>query len=232
MRIAVMQPYFFPYLGYFQLINEVDLFVVYDDVQYTKKGWINRNRLLNNCEVRPFTLNLKKASDYALISEREISNEFNPNKLYRIFESAYSKSKNWDVYQNFLMSLISNPNTNLFEYLFESLTQVSSLLKIETPFVRSSSLNLSKSLRKEDKVLEICKILGAAKYLNLSGGRDLYSKETFTRNGINLDFITSDIGFYEQGCSDFVSNLTVWDTLFHLCDTDLQTRLNSGFYLA
>ncbi|AVC45854.1 wbqC-like family protein (plasmid) [Rhizobium leguminosarum bv. viciae] len=89
MKLAIMQPYFFPYIGYFQLIHAVDKFVVYDNIKYTKKGWINRNRILRNGEDYTFSLPIKAASDSLDICDRTLSTEFDRNKLVNQIQGAY-----------------------------------------------------------------------------------------------------------------------------------------------
>ncbi len=92
MKIAIMQPYFVPYLGYFQLISAVDKFVVYDNIEYTKKGWINRNRILINNKDSMLTINLKKSSDFDNVINKEISNEFNRKKVLNKIKTSYKNA--------------------------------------------------------------------------------------------------------------------------------------------
>src|SRR5258705_11030314 len=95
MRLAVMQPYFFPYIGYFQLIAAVDLFIVYDNIKYTKKGWINRNRMLRNGKDVMFSVPLKNDSDYLDVCERELAADFNRDKLFNQLKGAYRGAPNF-----------------------------------------------------------------------------------------------------------------------------------------
>ena len=80
MKLAIMQPYFFPYIGYFQLIKSVDEFVIYDNIQYTKKGWINRNRILVNGTDYLISLPLKKDSDYLNVVDRQLAESWEKDR--------------------------------------------------------------------------------------------------------------------------------------------------------
>ena len=114
MKLAIMQPYFLPYIGYFQLIAAVDTFIIYDNVKYTKKGWINRNRLLLNGRDAMFSLPLKKDSDYFDIDKRELANEFNPNKLLNQIIGAYRHAPQFKETLPLIEKIIQIPEKNLF----------------------------------------------------------------------------------------------------------------------
>jgi len=149
MRLAIMQPYIFPYIGYFQLINSVDKFVLYDNIQFTKKGWINRNRVLVNGRDEYFTLPLKKDSDFLHVDQRKLSDTFKADRvkiLRRIIES-YRKAPEFNTVYPLLESVINNEEENLFVFIYRSLQTVCEYLGIKTEFVISSTIAIDHGLK-------------------------------------------------------------------------------------
>lgn len=215
MKLAIMQPYILPYIGYYQLINAVDKFVIYDNIQYTKKGWINRNRILINGKDEYFTLPLKKDSDYLDINQRSLVNSFPEEKakLLRKFSSAYRKAPEFKIVFPLIESVFGNNNLNLFEFIYDSLRQVCEFLEIQTEFVISSTIPIDHSLKADEKVIAICRELKATDYLNPIGGLELYSKHIFGQSGVNLSFIKSDELNYTQFGNDFIPWLSIIDVL-------------------
>jgi hypothetical protein len=143
-RLAIMQPYFFPYIGYFQLINSVDEFVVYDNIQFTKKGWINRNRILCNGRDKVVTLPLKHDHDKLNIVDRVTSSTWIKDryKLLNLIRSCYSKAPFFKPSYEVVESCICNNKTNLFEFLLDCINQVNDFLGIRTEIIISSKLNI------------------------------------------------------------------------------------------
>lgn len=222
--VCVNQPYYFPYAGYFGLIDKCDLFVVYDNVKFTKGGWINRNRILSQGSVLNISLPLEKASDYSQISERRISPTYDADKLLRSLEGAYRNATHWDTLRSSLPALLKSDRTNLFEYLFETLQQVCKLLQIETRFVRASEIiDNSTDGRGLDRLLRILRNTGATEYINLPGGRTLYQKKDFEEVDVRLGFADfsahpySQVGMQRFGENErFVENLSVIDVIANL----------------
>lgn len=215
MKLAIMQPYFLPYIGYFQLIKAVDLFVLYDNIQYTKKGWINRNRYLLNGESEMFTLPLKKDSDYKNVNERFLANSDDLKKMERKLLSAYRSARHYADAEETMCSILRISETNLFSFLEKSIYKVCEALEIKTPFLISSSLEIDHSLKGKEKVITICKYLNADCYLNPIGGINLYSKDEFKSRGISLSFLRSEIEPYEQSGPEFIPNLSILDLMMH-----------------
>jgi hypothetical protein len=211
--IAIMQPYFLPYIGYWQLINEADKFVIYDNIQYTKKGWVNRNRFLQNGKDEYFTLPLKKDSDYFHVKERYISDGFNKKKLLNQIKSAYCKAPFFQSTFQLFEEILSDSEKNLFMFLYCSIMKICSYLNIKTEIIVSSLLPVDHALKSEGKVLAICKILGATEYINAIGGQELYNKEIFKQNNIELKFLKTGIINYKQFSNDFVPYLSILDVL-------------------
>lgn len=213
MKLAIMQPYFFPYMGYWQLLNYVDEFVIYDNIQYTKKGWINRNRYLLNGGSAYFTLPLESASDYLDIAERKIYEEFWKGKIINQFDTAYRKAPYYDVVDEVVHWTISNRNDNLFELLKSNIEYVMSIMDIRTKLIVSSDVSLDRSKKGEDRVIDLCGKLNADEYINPIGGLELYDPFHFAENGISLKFLKSRLTPYKQFDNDFVSALSIIDVL-------------------
>lgn len=215
MKVAIMQPYFFPYIGYFQLINAADEFVIYDNIQFTKKGWINRNRIWVNGSDVHISLPLKKDSDYLDVCERFLSDSWEADRvkiLNRINES-YRKAPCYKQAIDIVTQVLNSAERNLFKFIFNSLSIINQYLEIKTPFIISSELNVDHSLKSADKVLAICKARGADEYINPIGGLDLYNKDVFKKNGIELKFLKSHEVKYEQFSHEFVPWLSIIDVM-------------------
>jgi len=211
-----MQPYFMPYIGYFQLINYVDLFVIYDNIKYTKKGWINRNRILVNGKIEYISLPLKKDSDYLDINQRFLSDNFYQDKIKLInkIKGSYSKATYYSDVINLLENTIDYSDINLFEYIYFSIKQINEYIGIKTPIIKSSSLDFDiHSYKGEEKVLAICKALNADEYINSIGGVNLYSQTNFKKQGINLYFLESKEKIYKQFGREFIPYLSIIDVL-------------------
>ncbi len=213
MKLGIMQPYFFPYIGYWQLINAVDKYIVYDDVNYIKGGWINRNNILLNGEKHLITLPLEEASSFKLINEISISkNNILKNKLLKKIKNAYIKAP---YYQN-IMPLIESlilKNSNIAILNYNSIIAVKNYLDIKTEILLSSEINKNNELKAQDKVIHIAHLLKADEYINAIGGQKLYSKEDFAKENIKLNFLKTNDIKYEQFKNNFVSNLSLIDVL-------------------
>lgn len=223
MKIALMQPYFMPYIGYFQLINSVDLFILCDNMQYTKRGWFNRNRLLNNGKDFPFTIPLSK-NNSSYINVDQISLAKNSIKeRSKILKQITCFYKNAPFYeQNY--PIIRRPflrdEDNLFRFNYSAIIDLTKSLNIKTDIMICSKLKIDHSLKAQDRIIEACKYLGADTYINSFGGKDLYSEEFFKKNGIELKFIKPKNIKYKQFNHDFVPWLSIIDVLMF---NDLKT---------
>jgi len=226
-KIAIMQPYFLPYIGYFQLINSVDEFVVYDNIEYTKKGWINRNRILVNGKDDFITLPLKKDSDYLHINKRFLAQSFEEEKkkLSRKINGAYRKAPFFNDAFPIIDNILNHGDNNLFNYILNSLQVLCSYLEIKTKISASSNIKIDHELRSEIKVIEICKGLNADTYINPIGGLELYSSQNFKQNNIELLFLKSNNIDYKQFNSDFVPWLSILDLLMFNSKENLKLML-------
>lgn len=224
-----MQPYFLPYIGYFQLINCVDKFVVYNNIQYSKKGWINRNRILVNGRDDYFTIPLRKDSDFLNVDQRFIADSYakEKNKIITRINELYKKAPQYQIISPLIAEVFNAEFDNLFEFILNSLKIICKFLEIKTELILSSAISIDHSLKAQDKVIALCKKLNATHYLNPIGGTELYSKSVFNENNIELNFIKSNDIEYPQFNYDFIPWLSIIDVLFFNSKQDVQQFLNS-----
>lgn len=213
MIVSIMQPYFLPYIGYFQLIKAADIFVIYDHIKYTKKGWINRNRLLLNGHDAFFSLPLKKSSDTLDVVEKELASDYEPEKLLRQFAGAYAGAPFFDEIFPLLTEILMCQERNLFHYIYHSLQLVCRYLDIQTDIRLSSELPFNQELKGQDKVIAICQALNADRYMNAIGGTALYDRQVFRENKLELQFLQSSPVEYQQFSTPFVPWLSIIDVL-------------------
>jgi len=228
-KVAIMQPYFLPYIGYFQLINAVDEFIIYDNIQYTKKGWINRNRILDNGSDKLFTVPLKKDSDYLDVVDRKLSDTWDKDrkKLINSLYTLYHKAPHFEEAYSIVTECLLDDENNLFNFILNSLNRVNKYLDIETSIVISSSIGIDHSLKSQDKVIAICKAEKATTYINAIGGMDLYSKTVFESNELELKFIKSHSITYDQFDGAFVPWLSIVDVMMFNSKDAIKEYLNS-----
>ncbi|MFZ6034777.1 MAG: WbqC family protein [Patescibacteria group bacterium] len=232
MRLAIMQPYLFPYIGYFQLINSVDKFVVYDDVQYIKNGWINKNNILINNQKKHFTLSVENDSHTKNINERHFSKLISKEKLKLIksIEYSYRKSPYFHRVFPFLKKIILNLNdSNDIGYLLTNqLIELSMFLKINTKIIRSSQIKELQELdlNGQERIIKMVKLLGGSQYINAFGGRSLYSNSAFKEKKIELNFIETRHIVYAQFGGEFVANLSIIDVMMFNSPKQIREMLN------
>jgi hypothetical protein len=218
MKVAIMQPYFVPYIGYYQLIRFVDLFVVYDNIEYTKKGWFARNRILKNGEAELIGLTIAKGPDNAHVVDRYLADTFHSKdkiKLKNKIQEQYRKAPFFNETMPVINDILACDANNLFEFIFNSLKITTGHLGITTPMVRSSEIAIDHSLRSENKVLAICEALGAKQYVNPIGGVDLYSRERFQQKDIELSFLKANNIEYSQAGDPFIPFLSIIDVMMY-----------------
>jgi hypothetical protein len=231
MKVGIMQPYFLPYIGYFQLISAVDLFIVYDNIKYTKKGWINRNRMLQNGSDVMFSLPLKSDSDSLDIRQRELAADFKRSKFLNSMSSAYRRAPNFEQTFPLVEKIVGYDDPNLFGFLHHSLLATCAHLGIQTRFEISSAVAIDHSLRSQDKVIALCVASSATTYINAIGGTELYSKAVFEENKIQLQFIRTQPFEYLQFDNPFVPYLSIVDVLMFNSLSAVQTRISTHYDL-
>jgi len=211
MKLAIMQPYLFPYIGYFHLIHAADTFVVYDDVNFIKGGWINRNFILSQGQKSRITLQLQGASPNLLINQVMVGS--NRNKLLKSIQQSYSKAPQFGCAYPMLEDILMYDEKNLAQFLNHGLLRLCQYLGLSPNWLVSSELKKNNALSGEKKVLSICKDLGADHYINVPGGKELYDSQSFSEQGIRLSFINSKPILYSQFCGEFEPNLSIIDVM-------------------
>lgn len=226
-----MQPYFVPYIGYFQLIAAVDLFIVYDNIKYTKKGWINRNRFLCNGRDEMLSLPLKGDSDLLDIRDRRLAADFNGSRLINQLAGAYRKAPYFEKAFPLVEEILRQKEENLFQFLYRSIVMVCEHIGIATEIRVSSDIPINHSLKNQDKVLALCESVGTHIYVNAIGGLDLYSKMDFLARNIELKFIRSKPFVYPQFDNEFVPWLSIVDVLMFNSNETIQDAVHSNYEL-
>jgi hypothetical protein len=231
MKLAIMQPYFLPYIGYFQLIGAVDTFIVYDNIKYTKKGWINRNRYLRDGTDEMFSLALRKDPDSLPISERALTSEFSRDKLLNKFRAAYARAPQFAPTMAVLEDIVHCAESNLFDYLHNSIVKVCKHLELKTQILVSSEINIDHSLKGQEKVLALCQTMGARTYVNAIGGTELYARADFASLGVDLKFIQSKPFEYAQFDAPFVPWLSIVDVMMFNTPEKTCAGVHNGYQL-
>jgi len=193
MRISIMQPYFMPYAGYFRLISSTDLFIIYDCVQFIRNGWIHRNKLPNLIgKIEWLTLPIKKIPRNSKINEIRLVE--NAKDIFRTRLEKFLITNTNDEFQKDIIDKLLTNELHLSIYLQDLIKIVCNLFGFHTNFITSSSLNIPIEYKGQDRIIEICKRVGATSYLNSPGGMSLYSENCFTKNKIKLEFLKPYIG--------------------------------------
>lgn len=231
MRLGVMQPYIFPYIGYYQLINAVDKFVVYDDVNFIKQGWINRNQILLNGKALGFTIPLKDSSSFKHINEILLDDKSYPlwrSKFYKTLEQAYKKAPQYQQVRPLLTQVFDDcENCTISDLTTRSLKAVCGYLDIKTVFETNPGKYQNNDLTAQDRIIDICRQEKASIYTNAIGGRSLYSFNDFKMQGFQLKFIEGVKSSYPQYTFDFVYGLSMIDVLMFNKIDDIKKMLNN-----
>ena len=230
MKIGIMQPYFFPYIGYWQLIHAVDVFVVYDDGKMITNGWIHRNRILDfdNRTPRSIIVPLKKKSVSQTIREMERADDPRQmQQMVKLIETRYRRAPHYEEVMPLLKPLIMNPDSNMVGYLTRSMKAVCDYLGVTTRFVMSSTIDKTGLEYVVDKAERICKTLGITDYVNPIGGMDYYEKDEWARHGLTISFLhRRDSISYKQFGGEFVPDLSIIDMLMFCSKEEIQQILN------
>lgn len=213
-----------PYIGYWQLMAAVDKYVVYDDVNFIKRGWANRNNLLLNGEPHMFSISLNGASQNKLFNEIEVADDF--SKLRKTIYHCYSKAPMYETTMNLLDEIFDYPDKNLARFVYHSFQVVLDYINCPTELVMSSSIDKDNSLKGQDKILEICHKLHYDKYINTIAGEELYVKSKFIENGITLNFLQASSPVYKQFSNSYVPNLSMIDVLMFNTVPEIREQLN------
>ena len=228
MKIAIMQPYIFPYIGYFQLINAVEMFVVHDDVQYIQRGWINRNRILMNEKDLLFTLPVRKAAVETPINEIFFAEGIQKEKakILSQIQNSYRKAPYFREVFLLIEQILKDSEENISVYTTNQLQQICAFLEIKTPFVLSSDLAKNNNLKGEERVIEINKVLNATHYINPIGGVELYHQKHFEEANLKLNFIKTRSTKYAQFGNEFIPFLSIIDVMMFNSVAEIKVLLN------
>lgn len=221
---AIMQPYFFPYIGYYQLVYEVEKFVFLDDVNFIKKGYINRNAILLQGQRYEFSVPVSKVSQNRHINDHNYTGEF--EQFLSLIERGYKKAPFFSDVFPIIQSVALAPNQNVAKKNADSITSIFSYLNIYKDFSFASDNNLDGEYKGQERILALCQKLGINRYRNAIGGRELYDLESFNKNGIELKFIETQLKAYKQGAADFVPYLSMIDILMHCNKEEVIDLLN------
>ncbi|MBN8454890.1 WbqC family protein [Accumulibacter sp.] len=217
MRLAIMQPYFMPYIGYWQLIAAVDRMIVLDDVAFIRRGWINRNRILVGGAAHRFSLPLRQASQNRLINEIELATDTSWWQRFRLtLAQSYRRAPFYEETQAFLEPIVSDGRGPLLPFLLRSINAVAAHLDIHTPLLTSSAIDPERRSRGQQRILVLCCHAGAAEYLNLPGGRALYDPLLFRESETELRFLVPREQPYPQIGGRWSPWLSIIDLLMHL----------------
>jgi len=230
LTLGVMQPYLFPYLGYFQLIAAVDRFVVYDDVSFMKQGWVNRNRILVNGAPHMFTLPLSDAGSFTAINAIGTDPRRYDAwsvKFLRTVSQAYSRAPNLRPVQDMLERVLHGPHERLVDLLVNGIREVMAYIGSRTELVPSSSVHANLHLSGQARILDICGREGADRYVNAIGGKELYNAAAFAERGIMLSFLRSRLPPYQQGRHAWVPGLSILDILLYVPQEELPGMMNA-----
>lgn len=211
MTLGIMQPYFMPYIGYFQLMAAVDKYVIFDDVNYIKRGWSARNNILVNGQKHLFSISVEGGSQNNLYMQVSILDDF--SKFRKTLEISYKKAPYFKETMKLLEEIFSYEDRRFNYFMRNSYQVILKYLNIQTDLLLSSELSNNKELKGEDKILDLCKLLGASDYYNAIGGRDLYDYQKFQNNGIQLGFLEPELVTYPQLSFEFIPALSIIDVL-------------------
>lgn len=217
--VAVMQPYLFPYLGYFQLIRESDVFVFYDDVDFITRGWINRNKILINDEEDIFTIPCSNASQNEKIEDVLISNHWRPDKIIKKIRLTYANADQFDAALPIVETVVKEHGDQISVLAENSVLQVAEYLNLDVDFYRSSDLPVDQSLGRAERLIELTKHFGASNYVNMEGGQNLYEKPNFANQGVALHFLSASLPEYEQYTAEddtFYPGLSIIDVMMNV----------------
>lgn len=230
MKVGIMQPYFLPYLGYWQLMNAVDTYVIYDNIEFTKNSWMRRNRILSNGTDKMFSLPLKKDSDYLDVRERFLADDYDAarKKLISQIENSYKKAPMFNSVFPIIKDIIECQDRNLFNYIYYSVQRIREYLGIQSKLVVSSTIDIDWDLKGKDKVLAICRYFNADEYYNSVNGIPLYEphRSEFEQAGIRLRFPKMRDIVYPQFKNEFVPCLSIIDVMMFNSQEQCKALLN------
>ena len=227
MIMGMNQPYFMPYIYHWQLINAADVFVLGDDYNFINRGWVNRNRILVNGQPKYFNIEVDHASQNKKINELYISEIFDPEKKLQILKDAYSKAPHFEEGYALMQKILKCEERNLAYFLEHSIRCVSDYLGITTKFVRSSEIPGNSEFKREYRIYDQCRYVGADTYINATGGRAMYDFAEFEKRNLKLGFIQNGDIQYPQFGQEFVPYLSMMDMIMFQLRDEIREMLNN-----
>ena len=228
MKLGIMQPYFMPYLGYWQLLKAVDRFVVLDNVGFIKQGYINRNSILSGSKSFPINIQVQGISSNKLILEHQLNaNPIWKKKLLKTISQNYSKAPYFSDAFNLVDKIIDNDELNLSKFLSYQLNIIAEYLNLDTEIVPSATIYNTGNLMAEERVIEICKQTNSTHYFNAFGGKELYKKENFYSKKIKLQFLKMGEIKYSQFGKEFVPFLSIIDLIMFNSPEEINIMLDN-----
>lgn len=227
MKIAVMQPYLFPYLGYFQLIHAVDKFVLLDTVNFINRGWINRNRIMVGGNAHMISVPLRKASQNRIIKDIRVADDQDwQAKFLRTLRHSYHRCPYFAEVYPLIESIVSSAEGHITGLVRHSLAVINAYLGIPTVIVPTAAVYDNDGLKAADKIIDICGQEHAVEYINPIGGTELYDREQFSRRGISLKFLRMNDIRYRQFSATFIPHLSIIDVLMNNSRTEMSGLLS------
>ena len=214
-RIAVMQPYFFPYLGYYQLFNCVDEFIFFDDANFFKKGFINNNYFVLSGIKTKFTIPIKNASQNRSINQHEYIKDRLIKKFLKSVYLNYKESKKFQCIFNIINQIFDTDNLNVADLNITTITKIFQYLNINKKFFKSSDILPKGQYKNKTWIAEICKVREGTTYINSFGGRRLYKADFFKSYDLDLEFLKPNFSKYMQFSKAFIPSLSMIDVLMH-----------------
>jgi len=227
MKIGLMQPYLFPYIGYFQLVRACDKFVVHDDVQYIRQGWINRNHIVLHHREFPFVFSVKHGDHSKHINQRFYTDALavEARKLLKNISQSYARTPYFSEVKALLADVFESSERNVARFNTLAISKTCQYLGIDTEILVSSEMGFDKSLVAESRVIAINKALGSTHYINPIGGIELYSKDRFQEHGIQLSFLKPELRCYQQSTAEFIPSLSIIDVMMNCSRESIREML-------
>lgn len=216
MKLAIMQPYLFPYLGYFQLLNAVDRFVLLDDAAHIRRGWVNRNALAGRDARQPFVFPVAYAPrDAAILDVRLHEPEQAARRFMRTLAHLYGQAPFYGPVSELISGILSGGEERLALVIRHSLERIAAYLGIATPIVSAAERHGEIRSRGARRILDICRAEGATTYLNPEGGTELYDPAPFAEAGIALRFLHHRPLPYDRRGGVFLERLSIVDAMMY-----------------
>ncbi len=223
-----MQPYFFPYIGYWQLINAVDTYVIYDDVDYIRRGWINRNNILLNSIKHLITFSVSGVYTGIKINKVMVDENCREHeKLLKTIAYTYKKAEFFSQVFPILEKILLKKNKYICEMLIYQIIEIAKYFDIKTKFFISSQLEKNTNLKGECKIIDICKCVNSTVYINAIGGKALYTQSNFSKENLALYFLKPNTICYKQNSNEFVPNLSIIDVMMFNSPDKIREMLNA-----